>query len=86
MTDLVHGKEATAAVELAAQALFGRAELGDLDEKTLAARSRKPRSFEVTSDQSRNSLTCWWAPGWPIARGRRAALLKKAVCTSIMFA
>ena len=37
MTDLVHGPEATKAVELAAQALFGRAELTELDEKTLAA-------------------------------------------------
>ena len=36
MTNLVHGKDATHAVELAAQALFGRAELTELDEKTLA--------------------------------------------------
>ena len=34
MTTLVHGVEATAAVELAAQALFGRAELTELDEVT----------------------------------------------------
>ncbi|MDI9930183.1 tyrosine--tRNA ligase [Rhodococcus sp. IEGM 1354] len=37
MTTLVHGEEATRSVELASQALFGRAELTDLDEKTLAA-------------------------------------------------
>lgn len=37
MTDLVHGVEAREAVELASQALFGRAELSDLDEATLAA-------------------------------------------------
>ncbi len=36
MTDLVHGEQATKAVELAAQALFGKAELSELDEKTLA--------------------------------------------------
>ena len=36
MTNLVHGKDATHAVELAAQALFGRAELTELDEGTLA--------------------------------------------------
>ena len=36
MTNLVHGKDATHAVELAAQALFGRAELTELDEETLA--------------------------------------------------
>ncbi|MDV6262443.1 tyrosine--tRNA ligase [Rhodococcoides yunnanense] len=37
MTTLVHGEEATRSVELASQALFGRAELAELDEKTLAA-------------------------------------------------
>jgi tyrosyl-tRNA synthetase len=37
MTTLVHGEEATRSVELASQALFGRAELTDLDENTLAA-------------------------------------------------
>ncbi|MGW0044740.1 tyrosine--tRNA ligase [Rhodococcus sp. NPDC003348] len=37
MTTLVHGAENTAAVELASQALFGKAELRDLDESTLAA-------------------------------------------------
>ncbi|MCZ4521916.1 tyrosine--tRNA ligase [Rhodococcus ruber] len=37
MTTLVHGEEATRSVELASQALFGRAELTELDEKTLAA-------------------------------------------------
>lgn len=37
MTDLVHGEEVRKAVELASQALFGRAELTDLDESTLAA-------------------------------------------------
>lgn len=37
MTDLVHGVEARRSVELASQALFGRAELTDLDEGTLAA-------------------------------------------------
>ncbi|WP_309226574.1 MULTISPECIES: tyrosine--tRNA ligase [unclassified Mycolicibacterium] len=37
LTTLVHGQAATDAVELASQALFGRAELGDLDESTLSA-------------------------------------------------
>ncbi|MDO4927816.1 MAG: tyrosine--tRNA ligase [Corynebacterium sp.] len=35
MTTLLHGEAATKAVELASQALFGRAELQDLDEATL---------------------------------------------------
>jgi tyrosyl-tRNA synthetase len=37
LTTLVHGQAATNAVELASQALFGRAELRDLDASTLAA-------------------------------------------------
>lgn len=37
MTTLVHGADNTRAVQLASQALFGRAELRDLDEPTLAA-------------------------------------------------
>ena len=37
MTNLVHGPDQTSAVELASQALFGRAELDKLDEPTLAA-------------------------------------------------
>ena len=36
LTTLVHGEQATAQVELASQALFGRGELTDLDESTLA--------------------------------------------------
>lgn len=41
LTDLVHGGAATAAVELASQALFGRGELADLDETTLSGAVRE---------------------------------------------
>lgn len=37
MTTLVHGQANTDSVQIASQALFGRAELSDLDESTLAA-------------------------------------------------
>lgn len=37
LTTLIHGADQTAAAELASKALFGRAELADLDEPTLAA-------------------------------------------------
>ncbi|NED64632.1 tyrosine--tRNA ligase, partial [Streptomyces sp. SID10244] len=37
MTTLIHGEHHTESAELASQALFGRAELADLDEQTLAA-------------------------------------------------
>ncbi|MDX1892834.1 tyrosine--tRNA ligase [Mycolicibacterium sp. 050158] len=40
-TTLVHGSAATEAVELASQALFGRGDLGGLDEATLAAALRE---------------------------------------------
>ncbi|WP_028477451.1 tyrosine--tRNA ligase [Nocardia sp. CNY236] len=41
MTTLVHGESETRAVQLASQALFGRAELRDLDESTLDAALRE---------------------------------------------
>src|SRR6476620_8686377 len=47
LTTLVHGKAATAAVEHASQALFGRAELSQLDEPTLAAALREASNNQV---------------------------------------
>ena len=47
LTTLVHGAAATTSVELASQALFGRAELSDLDEPTLAAALREAANNEV---------------------------------------
>ncbi len=47
LTTLVHGQAATDAVELASQALFGRGELGDLDESTLAAALREASNGQV---------------------------------------
>jgi tyrosyl-tRNA synthetase len=48
MTTLVHGQANTDAVQLASQALFGRAELTDLDEKTLAAALSETTVAEFT--------------------------------------
>jgi tyrosyl-tRNA synthetase len=47
LTTLVHGAAATSSVELASQALFGRGELTDLDEPTLAAALREAANNEV---------------------------------------
>ncbi len=47
LTTLVHGAAATTAVELASQALFGRAELSALDEPTLAAALREAANNQV---------------------------------------
>jgi tyrosyl-tRNA synthetase len=41
LTNLVHGEKATASVEHASQALFGRGELAELDEPTLGAALRE---------------------------------------------
>ncbi|MET0756760.1 MAG: tyrosine--tRNA ligase [Mycobacterium sp.] len=47
LTTLVHGGDATAAVEHARQALFGRGELSQLDEPTLAAALREAAVAEL---------------------------------------
>lgn len=47
LTDLVHGEAATAAVEHASRALFGRGELDRLDEATLAAALRETSVAEL---------------------------------------
>jgi tyrosyl-tRNA synthetase len=47
LTTLVHGADATAAVEHASQALFGRGELAQLDERTLAAALREASVAEL---------------------------------------
>ena len=47
LTDLVHGEAATASVEHASQALFGRGELSQLDEPTLAAALREAQVAEL---------------------------------------
>ena len=49
MTTLVHGVAATESVQTAAKALFGRAELGGLDEATLAAALEDAGSVELAS-------------------------------------
>lgn len=48
LTTLVHGESATAAVEDASAALFGRGELSRLDEPTLAAALRETTVAELT--------------------------------------
>jgi tyrosyl-tRNA synthetase len=48
LTNLVHGEAATASVEHASQALFGRGELSQLDEPTLAAALREASVAQLT--------------------------------------
>ncbi|MEH3143254.1 MAG: tyrosine--tRNA ligase [Mycobacterium kyogaense] len=47
LTTLIHGQAATDAVEHASRALFGRGELADLDEPTLAAALREAGNSEI---------------------------------------
>lgn len=69
MTTLVHGAEATAAVELASQALFGRAELTDLDEQTLASAVSETSVLEVSDSEPRTIVDLLVGTGLAKSKG-----------------
>lgn len=69
MTNLVHGEDATEAVELAAQALFGRADLRELDEKTLAASVSETEVAEIPAGESRTIVDLLVASGLVDSKG-----------------
>ncbi|WP_273113078.1 tyrosine--tRNA ligase [Corynebacterium durum] len=71
MTNLVHGKDATHAVELAAQALFGRAELTELDEETLAGALSETTIAEIGADDPRTIVDLLVATG--LVESKKAA-------------
>ena len=71
MTNLVHGKDATRAVELAAQALFGRAELTELDEGTLAGALSETTITEIGADDPRTIVDLLVATG--LVESKKAA-------------
>lgn len=71
MTNLVHGKDATHAVELAAQALFGRAELTELDEKTLAGALSETTIAEIGANDPRTIVDLLVATG--LVESKKAA-------------
>ena len=71
MTNLVHGKDATHAVELAAQALFGRAELTELDEGTLAGALSETTIAEIGADDPRTIVDLLVATG--LVESKKAA-------------
>ncbi|APT92581.1 tyrosyl-tRNA synthetase [Corynebacterium phocae] len=77
MTDLVHGPEATKAVELAAQALFGRAELTDLDEKTLAGALSETEVAEIAAGEPRTAIDLFVAAGLADSRGAARRTIKE---------
>ncbi|MDO5513452.1 tyrosine--tRNA ligase [Corynebacterium sp.] len=77
MTNLVHGEDATAAVELASQALFGRAELADLDEKTLASAVSETEVFEVGTGDARTIVDLMVGSGLVDSRGSARRAIKE---------
>lgn len=77
MTDLVHGPDATIGVELASQALFGRAELTDLDEATLAASVAETEVFEVEAGDSRTIIDLLVGTGLADSKGAARRAIKE---------
>lgn len=71
MTNLVHDKDTTRAVELAAQALFGRAELTELDEGTLAGALSETTIAEIGADDPRTIVDLLVATG--LVESKKAA-------------
>ena len=69
LTTLVHGDVATASVELASQALFGRAELSDLDESTLSAALREASVAELTPGEPDSIVDLLVATGLSASKG-----------------
>ena len=77
MTTLVHGAENTAAVELASQALFGKAELRDLDEPTLAAALTEASVAQVGADEPTTIVDLLVASGLCDSKGAARRAVKE---------
>ena len=77
MTDLVHGPEATKNVELASQALFGRAELTDLDEATLAGAVSETDVFEIGAGEPRGIVDMLVGTGLAESKGAARRTIKE---------
>lgn len=77
MTDLVHGVEAREAVELASQALFGRAELADLDEATLSASLSETDVFEFAAAEKTTIVDLLVGAGLADSKGAARRSIKE---------
>ena len=77
MTTLVHGEKATKSVELAAQALFGKAELADLDEGTLAGALSETEVAEIAADEPRTIIDLLVASGLADSKGAARRTVKE---------
>lgn len=77
MTNLVHGPAQTLAVELASQALFGRAELTELDEPTLAASLREAPVAELAAGDPDTIVDLLVATGLCESKGAARRTIKE---------
>ncbi len=77
MTTLVHGVDNTRAVELASQALFGRAELTDLDEITLAGALGETSIAELGAGDASTIIDLLVATGLSDSKGAARRAVKE---------
>lgn len=77
MTGLVHGVAAREAVQLASQALFGRAELADLDEQTLRGALQETTVAELDDDEPRTIVDLLVASGLVDSKGAARRTIKE---------
>ena len=77
MTTLVHGETATRSVELASQALFGRAELTELDEGTLAAALQEASVVDVEAGAPNTIVDLLVATGLSDSKGAARRAVKE---------
>ena len=77
MTTLVHGEAATRSVELASQALFGRAELTELDEKTLAAALQEASVADIEAGAPNTIIDLLVATGLSESKGAARRAVKE---------
>lgn len=77
MTTLVHGAAATEAVELASQALFGRAELTDLDSSTLASALAETQVYQLPPSAPRSIVDLLVGCGLADSRGAARRSVKE---------
>ena len=77
MTTLVHGEANTRAVELASSALFGRAELADLDEATLGAALREASVAELHDGDACSIVDLLVATGLSDSKGAARRAVKE---------
>lgn len=77
LTTLVHGADVTDAVELAAQALFGKADLQALDSQTLAGALSETKVAVVEEGQPKTIVDLFVAAGLADSRGAARRSIKE---------